>query len=108
MVIFIIFIIFIIFSVDDLSRIPSSVLNRLMIIIIQLMRAYTLSLLAQLSPDGKPVGESEIITWANNRSAPNILQSPVQVHVQSRSSQSVRESLRISENNKDLDQGIAL
>jgi len=33
----------------------------------QLMRAYTLSLLAQLSPDGKPVGESEIITWANNR-----------------------------------------
>ena len=31
------------------------------------MRAYTLSLLAQLSPDGKPVGESEIITWANNK-----------------------------------------
>ena len=38
---------------------------------LQLMRAYTLSLLAQLSPDGKPVGENEIITWANNRSAVN-------------------------------------
>ena len=35
---------------------------------LQLMRAYTLSLLAQLSPDGKPVSENEIITWANNRS----------------------------------------
>ena len=38
---------------------------------LQLMRAYTLSLLAQLSPDGKPVSENEIITWANNRSAPS-------------------------------------
>ena len=38
-------------------------------IVWQLMRAYTLSLLAQLSPDGKPVSENEIITWANSRSA---------------------------------------
>ena len=33
----------------------------------QLMRKYTLSLLAKLSPDGTPIVESEIITWANQR-----------------------------------------
>ena len=33
----------------------------------QLMRAYTLSLLAKLNPDGSPIVESEIITWANQR-----------------------------------------
>ena len=38
-----------------------------------------------------------------------LLQSPVQAHVQSRSSQSQSENLWDSENNnKDLDQGIAL
>ena len=31
------------------------------------MRAYTLSLLAKLSPDGTPIVESEIISWANER-----------------------------------------
>ena len=31
------------------------------------MRAYTLSLLAKLSPDGSPIVESEIISWANER-----------------------------------------
>lgn len=31
----------------------------------QMMRAYTLSLLAQLNPDGTPIVESEIISWAN-------------------------------------------
>jgi len=31
----------------------------------QLMRAYTLSLLAKLSTDGKPVTEAQIIQWAN-------------------------------------------
>jgi len=35
----------------------------------QLMRAYTLSLLKQLSPDGSPIVESEIIAWANERLA---------------------------------------
>jgi len=35
----------------------------------QLMRAYTLSLLAKLSPDGSPIVESEIISWANERMA---------------------------------------
>ena len=29
------------------------------------MRAYTLSLLSKLSPDGSPIVESEIISWAN-------------------------------------------
>lgn len=33
----------------------------------QLMRAYTLSLLAKLSPDGSPIVESEIISWTNER-----------------------------------------
>jgi len=33
----------------------------------QLMEKYTLSLLAKLSPDGSPIGESEIIDWANQR-----------------------------------------
>merc|ERR1711872_844259 len=33
----------------------------------QLMRAYTLSLLAKLSADGKPVKEAEIIEWTNNK-----------------------------------------
>jgi len=33
----------------------------------QLMRAYTLSLLAKLSPDGTPIVESEIVSWANSR-----------------------------------------
>ena len=33
----------------------------------QLMEKYTLSLLAKLSPDGSPIGESEIIAWANQR-----------------------------------------
>jgi len=33
----------------------------------QMMRAYTLSLLAQLNPDGSPIVESEIIAWANNK-----------------------------------------
>ena len=33
----------------------------------QLMRAYTLSLLAKLSPDGSPIVESEIVSWANER-----------------------------------------
>jgi len=33
----------------------------------QLMRAYTLSLLAKLSPDGTPIVESEIISWTNER-----------------------------------------
>ena len=31
------------------------------------MRAYTLSLLAKLSPDGTPIVESEIISWTNER-----------------------------------------
>ena len=31
------------------------------------MRKYTLSLLAKLSPDGTPIVETEIITWANQR-----------------------------------------
>ena len=31
------------------------------------MRAYTLSLLAKLSPDGSPIVESEIVSWANER-----------------------------------------
>ena len=31
------------------------------------MRKYTLSLLAKLSPDGSPIVESEIVTWANQR-----------------------------------------
>ena len=33
----------------------------------QLMRQYTLSLLAKLSPDGTPIVESEILNWANQR-----------------------------------------
>jgi len=33
----------------------------------QLMEKYTLSLLAKLSPDGSPIGDSEIIDWANQR-----------------------------------------
>ena len=33
----------------------------------QLMKAYTLSLLAKLSTDGKPVTEKQIIDWANNK-----------------------------------------
>jgi len=33
----------------------------------QLMKKYTLSLLAKLSPDGTPIVESEILTWANQR-----------------------------------------
>jgi len=33
----------------------------------QLMRAYTLSLLAKLSTDGKPVTEAQIIQWANKK-----------------------------------------
>ena len=33
----------------------------------QLMRAYTLSLLAKLSTDGKPVTEAQIIEWANKK-----------------------------------------
>lgn len=33
----------------------------------QLMRAYTLSLLRKLSPDGSPIVETEIIEWANQR-----------------------------------------
>jgi len=33
----------------------------------QLMRAYTLSLLRKLSPDGTPIVETEIIEWANQR-----------------------------------------
>ena len=33
----------------------------------QLMEKYTLSLLAKLSPDGSPIGESEIIDWANQK-----------------------------------------
>ena len=35
----------------------------------QLMRKYTLSLLAKLSPDGTPIVETEILTWANQRLA---------------------------------------
>jgi len=35
----------------------------------QMMRAYTLSLLAQLNPDGTPIVESEIISWANTKLA---------------------------------------
>lgn len=31
------------------------------------MRKYTLSLLAKLSPDGTPIVETEILTWANLR-----------------------------------------
>ena len=33
----------------------------------QLMKAYTLSLLSRLNPDGTPIVESEILAWANNR-----------------------------------------
>ena len=33
----------------------------------QLMRKYTLSLLAKLSPDGTPIVETEILAWANQR-----------------------------------------
>ena len=33
----------------------------------QLMRAYTLSLLRKLSPDGSAIVETEIIEWANQR-----------------------------------------
>jgi len=33
----------------------------------QLMRAYTLSLLAQLGGDGKPIEEKEIIAWTNTK-----------------------------------------
>merc|ERR1711936_1064254 len=33
----------------------------------QLMRAYTLSLLSRLNPDGTPIVESEILAWANKR-----------------------------------------
>ena len=33
----------------------------------QLMRQYTLTLLARLSPDGTPIVESEILNWANER-----------------------------------------
>jgi hypothetical protein len=33
----------------------------------QLMRKYTLSLLSKLSPDGTPIVETEILTWANQR-----------------------------------------
>ena len=33
----------------------------------QLMRKYTLSLLAKLSPDGTPIVETEILNWANQR-----------------------------------------
>ncbi|XP_040566376.1 fimbrin isoform X2 [Lepeophtheirus salmonis] len=35
----------------------------------QLMRKYTLSLLAKLSPDGKPMAESQILSWANQKLA---------------------------------------
>ena len=31
------------------------------------MRKYTLSLLSKLSPDGTPIVETEILTWANAR-----------------------------------------
>ena len=33
----------------------------------QLMRAYTLALLAQLNSDNTPIVESEIIAWANHK-----------------------------------------
>ena len=36
-------------------------------IVWQMMRAYTLALLAKLSPDGSPIVESEIVSWANQR-----------------------------------------
>ena len=35
----------------------------------QLMRAYTLSLLAQLGGDGKPIEEKEIIAWTNTKAS---------------------------------------
>jgi len=31
------------------------------------MRKYTLSLLSKLSPDGTPIVETEILSWANQR-----------------------------------------
>jgi len=33
----------------------------------QLMRAYTLSILAQLANTGNPMVEKEIVTWVNNK-----------------------------------------
>ena len=33
------------------------------------MRAYTLSLLAQLGGDGKPIEEKEIIAWTNTKAS---------------------------------------
>ncbi|QQP36608.1 Uncharacterized protein FKW44_021758, partial [Caligus rogercresseyi] len=37
----------------------------------QLMRKYTLSLLAKLSQDGKPISEAQILSWANEKLAEN-------------------------------------
>ena len=42
----------------------------------QLMRAYTLSLLAKLSTDGKPVTEAQIIEWANKKVEVLLLHHP--------------------------------
>ena len=33
----------------------------------QLMRAYTLSLLRKLKPDGTPIAEKDILAWANKK-----------------------------------------
>jgi hypothetical protein len=53
---------------DNIGR---SYLNKYMKIndeiVWQLMRKYTLSLLSKLSPDGTPIVETEILSWANQR-----------------------------------------
>jgi len=41
--------------------------NLTLALVWQMMKAYTLSLLAQLNPDGTPIVESEIIAWTNNK-----------------------------------------
>ncbi len=33
----------------------------------QLMKAYVISLLQKLTDDGKPIGDNEIIQWANEK-----------------------------------------
>jgi len=41
--------------------------NLTLAIVWQLMRAYTLNILQSLSQDKKPIGDAEIIAWANNK-----------------------------------------
>ena len=72
-------------------RVPAQEGNKTLTLALvwQLMRAYTLSLLAKLSTDGKPVTEAQIIQWANKKvflyKGPNISSTKVKVFLLKRS-----------------------